>query len=79
MLTSVRGIYRQGQIEFQEKPENLQDEMQVIITFLSPYTDLQERGLDEKKAQRLREQLASFAEDWNSPEMSIYDDYDSRV
>ena len=79
MLTSVRGVYRKGQIKLIEKPKNIEEETSVIITFLNPSVDLRERGIDEKQAQLLREQLSAFAEDWDSPEMSIYDDYDAHL
>ena len=39
--------------------------------------DLQEGGIDKAQAANLRERLATFAEDWESPEMSIYDNYDA--
>ncbi len=39
--------------------------------------DLQERGIDKAQAANLRERLTTFAEDWESPEMSIYDNYDA--
>ena len=38
--------------------------------------DLRERGIDEAQAAELRARLACFAEDWESPEMDIYDNYD---
>ena len=79
MLTSVRGIYRKGQIKFREMPQNIEEETNVIITFISPSVNLKERGIDEKQAQLLRTQLSAFAEDWDSPEMSIYDDYDTHI
>ena len=43
---------------------------------LSHSIDLQKRGIDKTRAADLRERLATFAEDWESPEMSIYDNYD---
>ncbi len=39
--------------------------------------DLQKRGIDKAQAADLRERLATFAEDWENPEMSIYDNYDA--
>ncbi len=39
--------------------------------------DLRTRGIDEAQAADLRARLATFAEDWNSPEMDIYDNYDA--
>ncbi len=38
--------------------------------------DLRERGIDEAQAAEMRARLASFAEDWESPEVSVYDNYD---
>ncbi len=38
--------------------------------------DLRERGIDEAQAAEMRARLASFAEDWESPEMNVYDNYD---
>ena len=37
----------------------------------------QARGIDEAQAADLRVLLQAFAEDWDSPEMAAYDDYDS--
>jgi hypothetical protein len=39
--------------------------------------DLRTRGIDKAQAADLRARLATFTEDWESPEMSIYDNYDS--
>ncbi len=39
--------------------------------------DLKSHGIDEMQAATLREKLTPFAEDWNSPEMDIYDNYDA--
>ena len=38
--------------------------------------DLRERGINEAQAAEMRARLASFAEDWESPEMDVYDNYD---
>ncbi len=40
--------------------------------------DLQSRGIDEDQAADLRGRLSTFAEDWNRPEMDIYDDDSAR-
>ena len=42
----------------------------------SPFIDLRARGIDEKQAADLRGRLSTFAEEWDSPEMEMYDDYD---
>ena len=78
MLTSVQGVYRKGKIELTQKPKNVSDETRVIVTFLDSGTmDLRERGISNAQAKTLRSQLSTFAEDWESPEMSAYDNYDT--
>ena len=77
MLTSVEGVYRNGRIELVKLPSNVRDETRVIVTFLEAAPiDLRMRGIDEAQAAELRAHLATFAEDWDSPEMDIYDHYD---
>ncbi len=77
MLNSIEGIYRKGKVELAEVPSNIHDDTRVIVTFLkSGSIDLRKRGIDEAKAADLRGRLSTFTEDWNSPEMDIYDDYD---
>lgn len=34
-------------------------------------------GLDKNRAANLRRRFNRFIEDWESPDMSVYDDYDS--
>jgi hypothetical protein len=78
MLTSLHGVYRKGKIEIEKPPRNIQDETPVIITFLTEDNiELREHGIDKKQAKLLRAQLAPFADDWESPEMSAYDNYDA--
>lgn len=74
MLVTIEGIYRDGKIELIEIPQDVKDETMVIVTFLTPaYTDLRTRGINENEALDLRTRLTTFAEDWESSEMSIYD------
>ncbi|PSB28561.1 winged helix-turn-helix domain-containing protein [Stenomitos frigidus] len=40
-------------------------------------TDLAAYGIDKNQAELLRASLTAFADDWNSPEMSLYDHYDA--
>jgi hypothetical protein len=78
MLKSVEGVYRDGKIELTELPGEVRDETRVIVTFLETNdVDLRERGIDEAQATELRAQLGSFAEEWNSPDMDLYDNYDA--
>ena len=77
MLKTIDGVYRNGKIELVEMPGDVRDETRVIVTFLEHrFIDLRSRGIDEAYAAELRARLATFAEDWDSPEMDIYDDYD---
>ncbi|MBA2441219.1 MAG: hypothetical protein H0V53_02275 [Rubrobacter sp.] len=78
MLTSIEGVYRGGRIELSESPGEVREETQVIVTFIEPRgLDLRLRGIDEAQAAKLRDSLAAFTEDWESPEMDAYDDYDA--
>ena len=75
MLKSVEGIYRDGKVELLEIPPDIQ-ESRVIVTFLPAQgkIDLRARGIDEAQAAQLRWRLQAFAEDWDQPEMDVYDD-----
>jgi uncharacterized SAM-dependent methyltransferase len=78
MLTSVEGVYRHGRVELAELPDNISDETRVIVTFLQPgEIDLRFCGIDQAQAEALRANLSTFADDWNSTGMSIYDNYDA--
>lgn len=82
MLATVEGVYRNGKVELSEVPKDLpanrDTEIRVIVTFLSPpLVDLPARGIDVAQAAELRARLMTFAEDWNSPVMAIYDEYES--
>lgn len=80
MLTTLQGVYRKGKIVLKNTPSDIPDETPVIVTFLGTEgIDLRARGIDEEQASALRAQLAAFAEEWDSPEMSVYDNYDSHA
>lgn len=77
MSTTIEGIYRDGKIELSEAPKDVSEGARVVVTFPSSDTiDLRERGINKAQAADLRARLATFAEDWESPEMSAYDNYD---
>ena len=79
MLKTIEGIYRDGKIELSDMPSDVHGNAHVIVTFLEPHSiDLRARGINEAHAAELRARLAAFAEDWDSPEMEIYDDYDAK-
>jgi hypothetical protein len=73
MMKSIKGVCRNGRVELLEPaPEG--GERPVIVTFLeSQSVDLADRGIDEHQAADLRSRLAAFAEDWDQPEMDVYD------
>jgi hypothetical protein len=78
MLKSVEGVYRDGKIELTELPGDVQNETRVIVTFLETNSiDLQARGINETQAAELWAQLGTFAEEWDRPEMALYDNYDA--
>ena len=43
----------------------------------SDAVDLQAHGIGPAQAAELRASLASFAADWDAPEMDVYDNYDA--
>ena len=91
MLRTIEGVYRNGKVELAEVPSDVREEMRVLVTFLEPqHIDVRVRGIDifaapqaaaplkhESHSAELRARLGTFAEDWDSREMAIYDDYDA--
>lgn len=78
MLVSVEGIYRNGRVELTENPNNMPEGTFVIVTFVKTNDiDLASQGINQEQAEALRTNLSTFSEDWDSPEMSIYDNYDA--
>ncbi len=76
MSKSVEGIYRDGRIELLETPSDVPEDTPVIVIFPDTKLGLRERGIDEAQAADLRARLRTFVEEWESPEMDIYDNYD---
>jgi hypothetical protein len=79
MVKSVEGVYRNGKVELVE-PLSEAEGLRVIVTFVQPsgLVDLRERGIDESQAADLRRRLVPVAEDWDRPEMAVYDELPSR-
>lgn len=72
MLKSVKGICRNGKIELLEPPP-ADAEQEVLVTFISPESvQLSNCGIDENQAADLRRRLAAFSEDWQRPDMDVY-------
>ena len=82
-MTSIPGVYRDGKVELSELPVNVGDGAQVVVTFVGAATnggaavDLSSRGMDARQAADLRGRLATFAADWNEPDLDVYEDYDA--
>ena len=74
MVKSVEGIYRNGKIELADQIIEAEGS-RVIVTWVEPLgqTQLDSLGLDESQALDLRHRLSTFAEDWDRPEMNVYD------
>jgi hypothetical protein len=80
MVKSVEGIYRNGKVELVE-PLTEAEGSRVIVTWVrqeAESVDLRERGIETSQAGDLRHRLAAFAEDWDRPEMAVYDDLPPR-
>ena len=75
MLKSVEGVFRNGKVELLEPAPQAQ-EGRVLVTFLSGRAPivLSDRGLTPASAADLRSRLGAFAEDWERPEMDVYDE-----
>ena len=74
MLKSVEGVFRNGRVELLEPAP--MDEARVVVTFLplSGTIRLSDRGVDEQQAAELRAKLTAFAEDWDRPDMDVYEE-----
>ena len=75
MLKSVEGVFRNGRIELLESVSQA-EESRVVVTFFpsQPSVDLAQRGIAPAAAADLRARLSAFAEDWDRPDMDIYDE-----
>jgi hypothetical protein len=51
----------------------------IVSSLESGAIELRARGIDQAMAAELRGRLTTFAEDWDSPEMNVYDDYDVTI
>ncbi|MCY7376268.1 MAG: hypothetical protein LH472_09905 [Pyrinomonadaceae bacterium] len=72
MLT-IKGTYKEGKIILAETPAELR-ESKVLVTFIeTKEINLPTRGIGKAQAAELRGKLNTIADDWNRPEMDIYD------
>ena len=81
MLKTVEGVYHQGKVDLLESPRDIVGDVPVIVTFLTDVDgiDLRDRGIDRSEAADLRGRLSAFSEDWQDPEMDVYDEQYARA
>lgn len=75
MVKTVEGIYGNGRVEL-DQPIAEVEGSRVIVTWVPPVVgpvNLRERGIGPEQAADLRHRLSCFAEDWDGPEINIYD------
>ena len=73
MLKTVKGHCSHGKLELFEIPQI--NESDVIVTFIddTASVDLASRSISKRQAQDLRNRFRTLADDWDAPEMEIYD------
>ncbi|MEH2407512.1 hypothetical protein [Nostoc sp.] len=91
IASTIAGIVA-GSADFSNNVLELAEKLGVLIEISQPQLlqqlpvlelnqqdeiDLASQGINKAQAEILRSHLAIFAEDWDSPEMSIYDNYDA--
>jgi hypothetical protein len=74
VVKSVEGVYRDGKVDLFEAAE-VPGGTRVIVTFLPGETivNLADRGIGREQAADLRHRLSAFVEDWDRPDMDVYD------
>jgi len=72
-VLTIEGTYKNGKIILTETPTQV-SESKVLVTFLEiKEINLSERGIGKNQAAELKTRFSSIAEDWNRPEMDVYD------
>ena len=73
MLKTIEGVFHKGKIELSGSNSFIPENSRIIVTILNDETiNLSSCGINKNEAAELRSNLASFACDWDSPEMDIY-------
>jgi hypothetical protein len=75
MFTTIEGIYRDGKVELLHAPASVKA-ARVLVTFLPDQgsIDLRAKGIDAEQAAELRWGFGAAAEDWDQPEMDVYNE-----
>ena len=77
MMTSIEGVFRDGRVELLESPPERAEASRVVVTFLPPRAaqiDLAAHGITPQQAADLRARFGAMAEDWDHPDMDVYDE-----
>ena len=78
MIQTVEGVFRDGKVQLLEEPANIR-EARVIVTLLPEANEPpSETSFTPEEVAELRGKLAAWEEDWNTPGMEQYDDYEAR-
>jgi hypothetical protein len=74
MLKTLEGTFREGHVQLDE-PARVPEGTRVLVTLLERAAiNLAAAGIDSELASEARWRLGSMAEDWDRPEMAVYDD-----
>ena len=75
MVHTLEGVFRNGRVELLGSPPRI-EAARVLVTFLpeSKRVNLADYGIGSEQAADLRARLSTFAEDWDRPEMDVYDE-----
>ena len=76
MPRTVEGVFHGGKVDLLETPQDMVGDVPVIVTFMDDAggIDLREREIDLPHAADLRGRLSAFVEDWQAPDMDVYDE-----
>ena len=79
MATRLEGVYRNGKIELAQLPDEAEGS-RVLVTWVrgTGSVELADHGIATEQAADLRHGLSTFAEDWDRPEMAVYDELPTR-
>jgi predicted DNA-binding antitoxin AbrB/MazE fold protein len=80
MPTVIDAVYENGVLKplvMTDLKEHQRYRLVLEEADVSGETDLAARGISQEQAEELRAGMQPFAEDWESEEMSVYDDYDT--
>jgi hypothetical protein len=79
MATMLEGVYRNGKIDLAQLPDEAEGSRVLVTWVRGPEAvELANHGIGSEQAADLRHRLSAFAEDWDRPEMSVYDELPSR-